>query len=61
MEPTVQAAVTERMKDLQAGTVLDPQYFAALRGAFLNLFGFEIPGVNYEAPVDTLFGKSWPV
>jgi enoyl-[acyl-carrier protein] reductase/trans-2-enoyl-CoA reductase (NAD+) len=60
LESSVQAAVTERMKPLEAGTVLDPQYFAALRGAFLNLFGFEIPGVNYEEPVDTLFGKSWP-
>lgn len=60
LDPAVQAAVTERMKPLEAGTVLDLQYFSALRGAFLNLFGFEIPGVNYEEPVDTLFGKSWP-
>jgi enoyl-[acyl-carrier protein] reductase/trans-2-enoyl-CoA reductase (NAD+) len=60
LETSVQAAVTERMKPLEAGTVLEPQYFSALRGAFLNLFGFEIPGVNYEEPVDTLFGKSWP-
>jgi enoyl-[acyl-carrier protein] reductase/trans-2-enoyl-CoA reductase (NAD+) len=59
LNPKIQAIVTERMKNLQAGTVLDDTHFSALRGAFLNLFGFEVPGVDYAAPVDTLFGKEW--
>jgi enoyl-[acyl-carrier protein] reductase/trans-2-enoyl-CoA reductase (NAD+) len=60
LEPSVQAAVSERMKKLEAGTVLDAEYFKGLRGAFLNLFGFEIPQIDYSAPVDTLFGHVWP-
>jgi enoyl-[acyl-carrier protein] reductase/trans-2-enoyl-CoA reductase (NAD+) len=60
LEPSVQAEVTERMKTLEAGTVLDAEYFKGLRGAFLNLFGFEISGIDYNAPVDTLFGQNWP-
>lgn len=55
----VQSIVTERMKTLQPGTVLDEVHFSALRSAFLNLFGFEVPGIDYAAPVDTLFGKEW--
>jgi enoyl-[acyl-carrier protein] reductase/trans-2-enoyl-CoA reductase (NAD+) len=56
----IQRTVTERMQPLQAGTVLDDTHFSALRGAFLNLFGFEIPGIDYSQPVDTLYGKEWP-
>ena len=56
----IQEQVTSRMSPLQAGTVLDSTHFSALRGAFLNLFGFEIAGVDYNAPVDTLFGAEWP-
>jgi enoyl-[acyl-carrier protein] reductase/trans-2-enoyl-CoA reductase (NAD+) len=59
LNPKVQSVVTERMKPLQAGTVLDDTHFSALRGAFLNLFGFEIPGIDYTAPVDTLYGREW--
>jgi enoyl-[acyl-carrier protein] reductase/trans-2-enoyl-CoA reductase (NAD+) len=56
----IQKTVTERMKPLQAGSVLDDTHFSALRGAFLNLFGFEIPGIDYSQPVDTLYGREWP-
>jgi enoyl-[acyl-carrier protein] reductase/trans-2-enoyl-CoA reductase (NAD+) len=56
----VQQEVVARMSKLEAGTVLDAPYFSALRGAFLNLFGFEIPGVDYAQAVDTLFGRDWP-
>lgn len=59
LNPKVQSVVTERMKPLQAGTVLDDTHFSALRAAFLNLFGFEIPGIDYTAPVDTLYGREW--
>jgi trans-2-enoyl-CoA reductase len=48
------------MSKLEPGTVLDDTHFTALRGAFLNLFGFEIPGVDYASPVDTLYGRDWP-
>jgi enoyl-[acyl-carrier protein] reductase/trans-2-enoyl-CoA reductase (NAD+) len=57
----VQREVVARMAKLEAGTVLDATHFSALRGAFLNLFGFEIPGVDYTKAVDTLFGQEWPV
>ncbi|MFN4894332.1 MAG: enoyl-[acyl-carrier-protein] reductase FabV [Pseudomonadota bacterium] len=60
LQTKIQSEVTARMSKLAAGTVLDDTHFSALRGAFLNLFGFEMPGVDYAAPVDTLFGKEWP-
>ena len=59
LQDKIQKVVTERMGKLQAGTVLDDTHFSALRGAFLNLFGFEIPGIDYSQPVDTLYGKEW--
>jgi enoyl-[acyl-carrier protein] reductase/trans-2-enoyl-CoA reductase (NAD+) len=59
LDAKIQKIVTERMSVLQAGTVLDDTHFSALRGAFLNLFGFEIPGIDYSTPVDTLYGKEW--
>ncbi len=59
LDAKVQKLVVERMKPLQAGSVLDDVHFSGLRGAFLNLFGFEIPGVDYNAPVDTLYGKQY--
>jgi enoyl-[acyl-carrier protein] reductase/trans-2-enoyl-CoA reductase (NAD+) len=60
LQTKIQSEVTARMSKLQAGTVLDDTHFSALRGAFLNLFGFEMPGVDYSLPVDTLFGQEWP-
>lgn len=60
LQTKIQSEVSARMSKLQAGTVLDDTHFSALRGAFLNLFGFEMPGVDYSAPVDTLFGQEWP-
>ena len=59
LDTKIQTIVTERMSKLQAGTVLDDTHFSALRGAFLTLFGFEILGVDYAQPVDTLYGKEW--
>lgn len=59
LDSKIQKIVTERMSKLQPGTVLDDTHFSALRGAFLNLFGFEMPGVDYAQPVDTLYGKEW--
>jgi enoyl-[acyl-carrier protein] reductase/trans-2-enoyl-CoA reductase (NAD+) len=59
LDTKVQKLVVERMKNLQAGAVLDDVHFSGLRGAFLNLFGFEIPGIDYTTPVDTLYGKQW--
>lgn len=59
LNPKIQQVVTERMSVLQAGTVLDNTHFGALRSAFLNLFGFEVPGIDYSQPVDTLYGKEW--
>lgn len=61
LDEKIQSVVRERMKTLEAGTVLDDTHFKALRTAFLNLFGFELPGIDYNAPVDTLFGKEWTV
>ena len=59
LDEKIQKVVRERMKTLEAGTVLDETHFKALRTAFLNLFGFEIAGVDYNEAVDTLFGKEW--
>ena len=59
LDAKIQKIVTERMSVLQAGTVLDDTHFSALRGAFLNLFGFEVSGIDYSTPVDTLYGKEW--
>jgi enoyl-[acyl-carrier protein] reductase / trans-2-enoyl-CoA reductase (NAD+) len=59
LDEKIQKVVRERMQPLEAGTVLDDSHFKALRTAFLNLFGFEIAGVDYNAPVDTLFGQEW--
>jgi enoyl-[acyl-carrier protein] reductase/trans-2-enoyl-CoA reductase (NAD+) len=59
MQSKIQSEVTARMSKLSAGTVLDDTHFSALRGAFLNLFGFELAGIDYAAPVDTLYGKEW--
>lgn len=59
LDSKIQKIVTERMSKLQPGTVLDDTHFSALRGAFLNLFGFEVPGIDYAQPVDTLYGKEW--
>jgi enoyl-[acyl-carrier protein] reductase/trans-2-enoyl-CoA reductase (NAD+) len=59
LDAKVQELVNQRMKPLQAGTVLEDSYFSALRGAFLNLFGFEIPGIDYNQAVDTLYGRDW--
>jgi len=61
LQPKIQSVVTERMKPLQAGMVLDDTHFSALRNAFLSLFGFEVAGIDYTQPVDTLFGKEWPL
>jgi enoyl-[acyl-carrier protein] reductase/trans-2-enoyl-CoA reductase (NAD+) len=60
LQTKIQSEVSARMSKLQAGTVLDDTHFSALRGAFLNLFGFEMSGVDYSVPVDTLFGYEWP-
>jgi enoyl-[acyl-carrier protein] reductase/trans-2-enoyl-CoA reductase (NAD+) len=60
LQVAIQSEVTARMSKLSAGTVLDDTHFSALRGAFLNLFGFELKGINYSEPVDTLFGREWP-
>jgi enoyl-[acyl-carrier protein] reductase/trans-2-enoyl-CoA reductase (NAD+) len=60
LQSKIQSQVTDRMSKLEPGTVLDDTHFTALRGAFLNLFGFEIPGVDYASPVDTLYGRDWP-
>jgi enoyl-[acyl-carrier protein] reductase/trans-2-enoyl-CoA reductase (NAD+) len=61
LDTKIQKIVTERMSVLQAGTVLDDTHFSALRGAFLNLFGFEVPGIDYSTPADTLYGKEWEI
>jgi enoyl-[acyl-carrier protein] reductase/trans-2-enoyl-CoA reductase (NAD+) len=60
LQTKIQSEVSARMSTLQSGTVLDDTHFSALRGAFLNLFGFELSGIDYNAAVDTLFGREWP-
>ncbi len=53
LEPEVQQAVAELWGQVQTDTIPELTDFTGYKKEFLNLFGFEIPGVNYEAEVNT--------
>lgn len=52
LDPSVQAAVGELWKDIDTETLNTLSDFAGYRREFLQLFGFEIDGVDYDAEVD---------
>ncbi|KZX55038.1 trans-2-enoyl-CoA reductase [Halioglobus sp. HI00S01] len=52
LEPAVQAAVADLWQDINTDTLHDLSDFAGYKREFLQLFGFEVDGVDYEADVD---------
>ncbi|WP_437074517.1 trans-2-enoyl-CoA reductase family protein [Streptomyces sp. enrichment culture] len=55
----VQAAVAERWQSLTPGNLAESADIAWFRGRFRSLYGFDVPGVDYAAPVAT--DLPWPV
>lgn len=52
LDPAVQAAVADLWQDINTDTLHDLSDFAGYKREFLQLFGFEVDGVDYEADVD---------
>ena len=52
LEPEVQQAVADLWEQVQTDNISDITDFAGYKQEFLNLFGFEMPGVDYEADVN---------
>ena len=52
LDPAVQAEVTELWRRIDTDSLDALSDFAGYRREFLRLFGFEVPGVDYEAEVD---------
>ena len=49
----VVAEVTRRWEDVNTENFLDLSNYAGFKRGFRNLFGFEVDGVDYNAPVET--------
>ena len=56
MKPGTQAAVMRAWESISTETLRTNSDFDGYRSAFLRLFGFEVPGVDYGADVDTMVG-----
>ena len=56
LQPDVQQAVADLWEQLQTDNIAQLTDFAGYKTEFLNLFGFEIPGVDYEEDVDPQVG-----
>ena len=54
LDPAVQAAVADLWQDINTETLRELSDFAGYRQEFLQLFGFEVDGVDYDADVDPL-------
>jgi enoyl-[acyl-carrier protein] reductase/trans-2-enoyl-CoA reductase (NAD+) len=52
LEPAIQAEVAKRWQVIETDTINALSDFAGYKTGFLQLFGFEVPGVDYEADVD---------
>ena len=52
MEPDVQQAVADIWPDITSETLYAQSDYAAYQKNFLNLFGFELPGVDYGEDVE---------
>jgi enoyl-[acyl-carrier protein] reductase/trans-2-enoyl-CoA reductase (NAD+) len=53
MDPGVQAAVRHLWADVTTENLFATSDFAGFKREFRNLFGFDVPGVDYSLPVDT--------
>jgi enoyl-[acyl-carrier protein] reductase/trans-2-enoyl-CoA reductase (NAD+) len=54
LDPAIQAAVGELWEDINTDTLRQLSDFAGYKREFLQLFGFEVDGVDYEAEVNPL-------
>ena len=54
MKPETQAAVMRAWDSISTETLRTNSDFDGYRSAFLRLFGFDVPGVDYGADVDTM-------
>ncbi|MDR2213742.1 MAG: trans-2-enoyl-CoA reductase family protein [Pseudomonadales bacterium] len=52
LDPKVQNQVAKLWNEITTETIGSLSDFAGYKRNFLNLFGFEVPGVDYEAEVD---------
>jgi enoyl-[acyl-carrier protein] reductase/trans-2-enoyl-CoA reductase (NAD+) len=52
LEPAIQSEVARRWQVIETETINELSDFAGYKTGFLQLFGFEVPGVDYEAEVD---------
>ena len=53
MDPGVQARVAELWGKVTTENLLELTDYAGFKRDFRRLFGFEVPGVDYAAPVET--------
>jgi len=53
LEPEVQQAVGELWTQVQTDNIRELTDFVGYKTEFLQLFGFEVPGIDYDAEVDT--------
>ena len=56
MKPETQAAVMRAWESISTETLRTSSDFDGYRSAFLRLFGFDVPGVDYGADVETMVG-----
>ena len=56
MREDVQQAVAELWPEVSTENLEEVTDFAGYQSDFLKLFGFGLPGVDYEADVDTMVG-----
>jgi enoyl-[acyl-carrier protein] reductase/trans-2-enoyl-CoA reductase (NAD+) len=54
LDPAIQAAVGELWEDINTDTLRQLSDFAGYKREFLQLFGFEVDGVDYDAEVNPL-------
>ncbi|MDT8399306.1 MAG: trans-2-enoyl-CoA reductase family protein [Pseudomonadales bacterium] len=52
LEPAIQSQVAALWSQVESDTIAELSDFAGYKTAFLQLFGFKVPGVDYEADVD---------
>jgi len=52
MDPEVQAAVAAAWSEISTENLISSTDFKGYKQDFLNLFGFELDGVDYQAEVD---------
>ncbi|WP_327003295.1 trans-2-enoyl-CoA reductase family protein [Dactylosporangium sp. NBC_01737] len=58
LDPDVQAAVAERWRAITPETIAEVADVDWFRAQFRGLYGFDVPGVDYAAPVDP--DLEWP-